>query len=89
MRPSRELREAPEEHGCRLAAREMVSQAFANNLGECCERISLRGLSTLQHIPDASFEAGLSRLRRYCATHESEGAVCEQIELFIAMRPAP
>ena len=89
MPSSREVRESLEEHGFRLAAHEVVSQVFARDLQEYCRKISLRGLSTLQIIPDARFEAGLSRLRRYCETHESDGAVCEQIELFIAVRPAP
>ncbi len=86
---SGEVRDSLEEHGFRLIAQEMVSQTFASNLHEYWEKISLRGLSTLQIIPDASFEAGLSRLRRSCETHKSDEAVCEQIELFIAVSPSP
>ncbi len=89
MPSSREVRESLEEHGFRLAAHEVVSQVFARDLQEYCGKISLRGLSTLQSIPGASFEAGLSRLRRYCETHKSDEAVCEQVELFIAVSPSP
>ncbi len=55
---SGDLREGLEGCGFRLEAHEVVSQVFAEDLWEYYRKISLHGLSSLQSIPDETFEEG-------------------------------
>ena len=79
---ARELVPLFEAGGFRLEAHEVVRQFFASDAREYCEKIGLRGLSSLRAIPDAVFAEGLARLRAHCAAHPS-GPVLEDVDLFV------
>jgi ubiquinone/menaquinone biosynthesis C-methylase UbiE len=82
--PSREsLIDAVQAGRFRLAGHEIVRQRFAENLREYREKIGLRGLSSLQAIPDDEFQAGLGRMEQYCREKDAEEAVFEDIDLFV------
>jgi ubiquinone/menaquinone biosynthesis C-methylase UbiE len=81
-----ELRSFVEAHGFKLEAHEVVRQTLARDLAEYYERISLRGLSTLQAIPDAAFAEGLARLRAFCDSQPTQQPVQEEIDLFVFSR---
>ena len=68
--------------GFRLDACEELSQLFAASLDEYCDKIALRGLSSLQAIDDAEFERGLCALREFCDSRESVEPVYEATALF-------
>ena len=72
-----------EGHGFTLRAHDVYRQVFARDLNDYCERIGLRALSSLQAIPDKTFEGGLSELREHCASQDSGEPVCEDVDLFI------
>ncbi len=65
---------------------ESVRQPFAVNLAEYCDKISLRGLSSLKAISDDEFSDGRDALLRYCFQEENDGPVFEEIDLFVFCR---
>lgn len=69
--------------GFRLAAHEIVRQPFAEDFREYEEKISLRGLSSLQAIPDEAFASGLARLREFCDAQPPARPVYEEVDLFV------
>ena len=70
-------------NGFRLEARQTLVQLFAASPREYCDKIALRGLSSLQAIPDAEFEQGVARLREFCRAHDASEPVHEETDLFI------
>lgn len=72
-----------EGQGFRLAAQEVVQQRFAQNLHEYVEKIALRGISSLQAIPDDAFAQSLAHLRAYCAAQRQDQPIDEAIGLFV------
>ena len=70
-------------YGFVLARHAILRQLFGRDLGEYVEKIALRGLSSLQAIPDREFDDGVGRLREYCTAHETGEAVLEEIDLFV------
>ena len=79
---ARELVPLFEAGGFRLEAHEVVRQFFASDARQYCEKIGLRGLSSLRAIPDDAFAEGLARLRAHCAARPS-GPVREDVDLFV------
>jgi ubiquinone/menaquinone biosynthesis C-methylase UbiE len=77
-----ELVETSRENGFRLEARATLTQLFAANLSEYCDKIGLRGLSSLQAIPDKEFEKGIAGLRAYCESQVAAEPVFEETDLF-------
>lgn len=72
--------------GFRPEAHEVVNQLFAADADEYCDRIALRGMSSLQAMPDEAFADGLARLREHCAANPT-GPVREEIDLFVFAGP--
>ena len=72
-----------ERQGFMLRAHDVYRQVFARDLNDYCERIALRALSSLQSIPDETFESGLSELREYCASQDTDRQVYEDVDLFV------
>lgn len=70
-------------HGFILDAEQVVVQLFARDLGEYCERIDQRALSSLQAIPDSDFNRGMKALRKHCEDRSASGPVHEAIDLFV------
>lgn len=82
--PSKEeLVAVVESGGFKLAAHEVVRQLFAKDYVEYVEKISLRGVSSLEAIPDGAFRDGLARLRRHCEAQGAAGPVYEDVDLFV------
>ena len=73
-------------HNFRLTAHEVVHQEFARDMDEYFQKISQRGLSSLQAISDQAFQTGLAGLRKHCETHDTGQAVREQAELFVFVK---
>jgi SAM-dependent methyltransferase len=71
--------------GLRLLECRTVHQLFAASPRECCAKVAKRGLSRLQMISDAEFEAGLVALRRWSAQVEP-GPIREPLHLFVFER---
>lgn len=80
-----ELTTAFREHGFRLVASETLEQLFAADAREYCGKIAMRGLSSLQAIPDAEFERGVADLRAYCeaGNEAADKPVYEKTALFV------
>jgi len=70
-------------HGFAPQGHTIVRQLFAENLGQYYDKISLRGLSSLQAITDDEFYEGLAGLKKYCCEQETGEAVFEGIDLFL------
>lgn len=70
-------------NGFELKGHTIVRQLFAENLHQYFEKISLRGISSLQAISDDEFQEGLIGLEKYCREQETGEAVFEDIDLFI------
>ena len=73
-------------HNFKLTAHEVVHQEFASDLSEYYRKISQRGLSSLQAIPDQAFHTGLGQLREHCNTHDTGQTIYEPAELFTFMK---
>lgn len=69
-------------NGFDLIRHKQVEQLFAKDHLEYVKKISDRGLSSLQAIPDGDFNDGLLRLESYCHKH-SDQPVYEAIDLYI------
>ena len=72
-----------ENNGFKLKNHTIVHQLFADNLQEYYNKISLRGLSSLQATSDDDFQKGLSGLKKHCDVHETGEGIFEDIDLFI------
>ena len=70
-------------HGFTLEAEQFIVQLFALDLGEYCERIAQRALSSLQAISDSDFNRGLKALRKHCEDRSPSGPVHEAVDLFV------
>ena len=79
----RELTSLLHEHGFKLEAHEIVCQVSAKDLDEYYEKISLRGLSSLQAISDQAFERGLSMLQKHCNSRKFDQPIEYEIDLFV------
>jgi hypothetical protein len=69
--------------GFELEAHRTIRQLFANTPAECCRRIAMRGMSSLQAITDADFAEGCTELERHCAGMSAGAAVEEDLDLFV------
>jgi len=76
------VQDAWKEWGLQLRRRQVVPIQTAANLTELAERIGRRGISTLELIPDAEFEAGLTAMRRHAASAD-ETPVFTPVDLLV------
>lgn len=70
-------------NGFEVMEHTIVRQLFTVNLRDYFEKISLRGLSSLQAITDFEFHEGLIRLKKHCYEEETGEPVFEPIDLFL------
>src|SRR5262249_47028002 len=64
-----------------------IRQKFADDHADYYRKISLRGLSSLQLIPDDAFARGLREFAAYCGSVERHEPIYESVELFLFARP--
>jgi SAM-dependent methyltransferase len=69
-------------HGFAARARTTVSQRFADDPADWLGKVALRGLSSLQLLPDAVFQRRLARFANHCLTAPPE-PVWEPVDLFV------
>ena len=72
-----------QDNGFDLKGHTVVHHLFAENFHHYFEKISLRGLSSLQAIRDDEFKEGLIGLKKYCQEQKTGDAVFEDIDLFV------
>ncbi len=85
MPPERAVRAAAAAAGLSVVDCRVVRQLFATDPGACWTKLAKRGLSSLQMISDAEFEAGLADLRRWCERAPA-APVREPLHLFVFER---
>lgn len=64
----------------------IVYHRFASSHADLLRKISLRGLSSLEAIPDDAFARGLRNLAQYCREQERGEPIDEPVELFVFRR---
>ncbi|HEX5322256.1 MAG TPA: methyltransferase domain-containing protein [Capsulimonadaceae bacterium] len=77
-----ELMRVFEQHGFTTIVQTSISQKFAGNPQEYYEKISLRGLSSLQALPDDVFQRGLVAFKRYCDALPPDHPIYEPVDFF-------
>jgi SAM-dependent methyltransferase len=75
-------------HGFASRGHRTVWQKFAATPADYLDRISRRGLSSLQLIPDDAFAAGLRGLEAHCRAARPDEPVYEPVDLFVFERGA-
>jgi ubiquinone/menaquinone biosynthesis C-methylase UbiE len=70
-------------HEFKLCAHDILYQYYAKNLSEYFDKLSLRGISSLQMIPDDEFKQGLRNFEQYCRENDKGEPIFEEIDLFL------
>jgi SAM-dependent methyltransferase len=78
-----EIRQMFAGRGFSPVGQQTVLQKLAANHKEYFEKIRLRGLSSLQLIPDEAFQRGLREFERHCRAARPDEAVYEPVDLFV------
>jgi len=71
-----------EEHGFRTIVQKTIDQKFAGNPQEYYEKINLRGLSSLQALPDDLFQHRLAEFKERCQSLPPDHPIYEPVDLF-------
>lgn len=81
-----ELTRVFEAHGFRTIVQATIDQKFAGNPQEYYEKISLRGLSSLQALPDDLFLRRLAEFKKRCESLPTDHPIYEPVDLFAFQR---
>jgi ubiquinone/menaquinone biosynthesis C-methylase UbiE len=82
--PSRDsILEILQIHEFKLCAHDILQQYYAKDLKEYFDKLSLRGISSLQMIPDDEFKQGLRNFEQYCLENDKGEPIFEEIDLFL------
>jgi hypothetical protein len=75
----------PLDAGLTACAHLLVTHTLAADWQTFAHKMALRAYSSLAHLPDREFEAGLAELRRHAAVSEPE-EITEPIDVFVFER---